>query len=242
MVSSALLVFAVALADATNSIKAVSNKLGHAIEVKQGAFIDQARGYKIEGNVVSVPALEKYAPLWIEEWSRYSKDLIVKSKVQKVVFAEKLSMNGQPRAAVPAFDLNTMYFDPALGAHSDSYQRSVIHHELFHMLDYRMGKLRKDTEWMALNPKDFKYGSGGHNMRTAGVGTLTDQIPGFLTIYGTSALEEDKAELFAHLIVNTKFVSDLAPKDKVLQSKIDLLKKRMNEFDSGFDSKFWPKP
>lgn len=210
--------------------------------MRQAAFADQARGYKVEGDLATPAVMERYVPLWIKEWSRYPAGIMAKAKVTKVVFCEKLSLNGQPRAAVPAFDLDTMYFDPALGAHSSSYQRSVIHHEFFHMMDFRMGKLKVDPEWSALNPKEFKYGTGGKNMRTSGVGNLTTDIPGFLTPYATSALEEDKAELFAHLIVSTKFVTELAAKDAILAAKISLLKKRMEAYDSGFSADFWPKP
>lgn len=225
-----------------SDFKEIEAKYGHRVELRQAVFTDQARGYKIEGDAASGEAMERYAPLWIKEWSRYPSGLMAKAKVSKIVFAEKLSLNGQIRAAVPAFDLDAMYFDPALGAHSPGYQRGVIHHEFFHMMDYRMGKLKVDPEWAALNPKDFKYGEGGAKMRTSGVGNLTKDIPGFLTLYGTSAMEEDKAELFAHLIVSTKYVMDQAEKDPVLAAKIELLKKRMKEYDAGLNDDFWPKP
>lgn len=237
--TSALLIFAIAQSTNWSVIEA---KFGHKIELRQVAFTDQARGYKVEGDAATPAAMEKYALLWIKEWSRYPAGIMAKAKVMKVVFCQKLSLNGQSRAAVPAFDLDTMYFDPALGAYAPDYQRSVIHHEFFHMLDFRMGKLKTDPEWIALNSKEFKYGSGGKNMRTSGVGNLTTDIPGFLTPYGTSALEEDKAELYAHLIVSTKFVADQAAKDRILSAKIALLKKRMQDYDAGFNLNFWQVP
>ncbi|MBC8066091.1 MAG: hypothetical protein H7Y17_14760 [Chlorobia bacterium] len=239
---ASLLFLATILAQGPAGLLEVGTKYGHKIEVRKAAFTDKARGYEVAGDVVSDAAIEKYAPLWIQEWSRYPRGLMAKAKVAKVVFSEKLSLNGQLRAAVPAFDLETMYFDPALGAHAPTYQRGVVHHEFFHMLDFRMGRLKLDPDWMALNPKEFKYGSGGKNMRTQGVGNLTTEIPGFLTPYGTSALEEDKAELFAHLIVSAKFVMDQAAKDPVLAAKIDLLKRRMQAYDAGFNDSFWHKP
>ncbi len=237
-----VLLLAVALIQGQATLESVGTKYGHKMDLRQAAFTDQAAGYTISGDTATTAAMEKYTPLWIAEWSRYPSGLMAKAKVTKVVFCEKLSLNGQVRAAVPSFDLNAMYYDPALGAFSPLYQRSVIHHEFFHMMDQRMGKIWKDPEWAALNPKDFKYGDGGKNMRTGGVGNLTTEIPGFLTKYGTSGIEEDKAELFAHLIVSTKFVMDQAEKDPVLKSKIDLLKKRMAEYDAGFNDTFWPKP
>lgn len=239
--SNVLLSLAIFLTCNGQDLDGIAVKFGHKVEVRKAAFTDQAQGYKVEGNLATPAAMEKYAPLWIKEWSRYSPGVIAKAKVAKIVFCEKLTLNGQPRAAVPAFDLKTMYFDPALGSYAPDYQRSVIHHEFFHMMDYRMGKMRIDPEWSALNPKGFKYGTGGEKMRTSGVGNLTTEIPGFLTPYGTSAIEEDKAELFAHLIVNTKFVVDQASKDAVLASKIALLKKRLESYDAGFNADFWPK-
>lgn len=238
---AALFLALVGFAVSSPDFKDIEAKFGHRVDVRQSAFTDPARGYKIQGIAAGKEAIEKYAPLWIKEWSRYPGGLMAKAKVSRVVFAEKLSLNGQIRAAVPAFDLDAMYFDPALGAHSPGYQRSVIHHEFFHMMDYRMGKLKVDPEWAALNPQGFKYGEGGAKMRTSGVGNLTKDIPGFLTLYGTAALEEDKAELFAHLIVNPKFVMAQAETDSVLAAKIGLLKRRMREYDAGFSEEFWPR-
>lgn len=238
---AALFLFAL-IATSSDGLQELGAKFGHKIELRQAAFTDQARGYNVAGDVASEKAMSTYAPLWIAEWKRYPTGVMAKAKVVKVVFAEKLSLSGQIRAAVPAFDLNTMYFDPALGAHAPHYQRGVVHHEFFHMMDFRMGKLTNDPDWRALNPKDFKYGDGGKNMRSSGVGNLTRDIPGFLTPYGTSAIEEDKAELFSHLIVSTKFVTEQAEKDPVLAAKIELLKKRMLAYDAGFNADFWPKP
>jgi hypothetical protein len=124
---------------------------------------------------------------------------------------------------------------------SPAYQRSVIHHEFFHMMDERMGVMRKDPAWAALNPPSFKYGSGGAKMRTNGVGDLNSDIPGFITKYGTSAIEEDKAELYAHLIIDPVFVANEAKSDPVLTKKIALLKSRMAKYHPTFSAKFWPK-
>jgi hypothetical protein len=230
------------IATGSDGLQEVGVKYSHKVEVQQASFTHEARGYNVKGEPATQQAMTKYAPLWIAEWNRYPSGVMTKAKTVKVIFCEKLSVSGQIRAAVPAFDLNTMYFDAALGAHSPLYQRSVIHHEFFHMLDQRMGKLKNDAEWRALNTKDFKYGDGGKNMRTSGVGNLTRDIPGFLTPYGTSAMEEDKSELFAHLIVSTRFVMEQAGKDPILAAKIEVLKKRMQAYDAGFNDAFWPKP
>lgn len=229
------------LTQETKPIQDLCDKFKLAAEFRSGEFKDQGKGYQITGDKVTEEGMKKYASIWVTEWSKYSADLFAKVKVTKVVFAEKLSFSGQVRAAVPAWDLNAMYYDPTLGSYSAGFQKTVIHHEFFHMIDYRMGKLSRDADWRKLNPEDFKYGSGGAKMRTPGVGNLTKDIPGFLTMYSTAAMEEDKAELYAHLIVDPGFVYDLAKTDKYLASKIDFLKKRLAEYDPVFTDSFWPK-
>lgn len=187
-------------------------------------------GYTVEMEPAADAKLEKYLSLFEKEWSRHAVELVRRARVKRVVIGRGLKMNGQERAAVPAFDGDTMYYDAELGDYSPSYQRVVIHHEFFHMVDQRMKLLRRDPEWSALNPPEFKYGSGGDKLRTLGVGELTDKIPGFLTPYGASAVEEDKAELFAHLLVNRNYVMTRAGTDSVLARKIALLQSRLSNF------------
>jgi len=215
---------------------------GVQIEVVKEAFTTQAKGYTISGKPPTDAEMEKYTPLFVKEWSLYPPSLMKKAKVTKIVFCDGLQVGEQYRAAVPAFELDTMYYDPALGSFSPHYQRNVVHHEFFHMLDQRMGAMRVDPDWSALNAPDFKYGDGGEKMRAAGVGELTADIPGFLTRYGTAAVEEDKAELFAHLIVDSAYVTDRSAKDAVLAAKIAMLKRRVGNFESGLGDKFWLKP
>lgn len=189
-------------------------------------------GYTVEMESASGAKLEKYIQLFAKEWSRHEVELVRRSRVKRVVIGRGLKMNGQERAAVPAFDGDTMYYDAELGDYSSNYQRVVIHHEFFHMVDQRMKLLRRDPEWTALNSPDFKYGSGGDKLRTLGAGELTDKIPGFLTPYGASAVEEDKAELFAHLLVNRSYVLKRAETDPILARKIELLQNRISKFVS----------
>lgn len=218
----------------------LSKTYGIPIEIAKEPFTKQARGYTISGKAPTTAELEKYAPLFIKEWTLYPPSLMKKAKVTKIVICSGLLVGEQARAACPAFDLDTMYYDPAMGHYNPHYQRLVVHHEFFHMLDERMGILRKDASWSALNSEYFKYGTGGDKMREPGVGELTPDIPGFLTRYSTSAVEEDKAEIFAHLIIDTAFVKGRADVDAVLAAKIAMLKKRVADFEAGLGDKFWP--
>ncbi len=54
-----------------------------------------------------------------------------------VVRARELTFAGQRRNAIPDFEHDTLYLDVSRGAYSKSYFRKVIHHEFFHIIDYR---------------------------------------------------------------------------------------------------------
>jgi hypothetical protein len=212
-----------------------------AIEEVKGPLAWHGDDYWVRGKPASPAELTAYEPVFVKEWSLYPPSYVQKAHLHRIVFAAALSMDGQLRAAVPACDADTMYYDPALGSYDPHYQRAVIHHEFFHFIDSRMKSLTYDPEWAKLNPTGFHYGSGGAQMRTSGVGRLTDKIPGFLTLYGTSAIEEDKAELFAHMVVDGAYVKDRAGKDPVLAQKIALLRSRLSNFDPAMGDEFWKK-
>lgn len=216
-------------------------KYAITIEVLKQPLDWHAAGYTVKAEPPDPKRIDiaPYLQLFEKEWSLYPPALIKRVHLHRIVFGVNLTMNGQIRAAVPAFEGDTMYYDPALGSYNAHYQRLVIHHEFFHLIDRRMGRLNRDREWSGLNPPSFHYGNGGDQMRTSGVGQLTDKIPGFLTPYATSAVEEDKAELFAHSVVDGPYVSEHAKSDPLLATKLTTLKGRLSGFEPSMGDGFW---
>lgn len=220
------------------SLTDLATKYEVEIEVVRAPYSYES-DYEVTALAPSQADLDRYAALFSLEWNRYPVSVMKAAKLKKIVIGAGIKMNGQVRAAVPAFEANTMLYDTTLGAKSSAYQRSVIHHEFFHLIDELQGHLRVDPEWAALNPKGFKYGNGGENMRTSGVGNLSDKLPGLLTPYSGSAIEEDKAELYAHLLVDRDFVLQRMNSDSVIAAKVDLLRRRMKKWDSDLGDAFW---
>jgi len=106
-----------------------------------------------------------------------------------------------------------------------------------------------DSEWESLNEKDFEYGEGGASVRSPAAflptsnqsaldgGIDSGNFRGFLNYYSQSAAEEDKAEIYAHLICRYEFVSK--NKDEIIRAKAELIKKRLFEFDSSLKELKW---
>ncbi len=98
----------------------------------------------------------------------------------------------------------------------------------------------RDSRWEGLNPTGFRYGTGGVNAQGDAWGSLiSDKRPGFLNTYSTTGVEEDKAELFANLIVLGKLLAERAQSDPVLKAKIERMKELLQDFCADIDDQFW---
>jgi hypothetical protein len=123
-------------------------------------------------------------------------------------------------------------------------QRMIIHHEFFHMLETQAGNPFQDPEWDALNPIGFHYGSGGVNALRSSANPPpkvdTSYVGGgFVSRYAMSAVEEDKAETFAYLMVRYGNVMTRARRDEVLASKVELLKQRLQTWCPEMGADWW---
>ena len=66
-----------------------------------------------------------------------------------------------------------------------------------------------------------------------GSARLTDELPGFVSKYATSALEEDKAETFAFLMAAPARLQAIAARDAVIRAKIAAVKAELLRVLSG---------
>jgi hypothetical protein len=198
---------------------------------------------KIVGGAASTDESDRYAVLFVREFGLYPPSLIGRCKLKRVVFCKDLAFDGQLRGAIPDFEHDTLYLDVLRGGYDRLYLCKVLHHEFFHIIDYRDdGRLYEDKAWAALNPPGFKYGTGGkHAQKIASARELTDKFPGFLNYYATTGVEEDKAEAFANLIVDSAYVAERVRSDPVLGAKVQALKRSLAKFCPEVDESFWTK-
>jgi hypothetical protein len=195
----------------------------------------------IDGKRAELKELESYISWFAPEFSIYPQSLVRLSQLKRVVLCKELSFAGQRRNAIPDFEHDTLYLDASRGSYYTPYMRKVMHHEFFHIIDWRDdGKLYQDEVWSALNAKSFKYGSGGINAQDKDFSSiLTNKFPGFLNYYSTTGVEEDKAELFANLIVDPAYVESRIKQDEVLSAKVRMLLDLLKRFCPDLNDQFW---
>ena len=68
---------------------------------------------------------------------------------------------------------------------------------------------------------------------------VTWDKPGFLNRYATSGVEEDKAEIFAHLMTEYALVGKRAATDDVIFKKMSAMKALLAKFCPDLNEVFW---
>jgi hypothetical protein len=222
-------------------LAATAAKLKLEVVTEMPTFPVKTAHGDIDGAAADEANVNSYAAIFAFEMSLYPPEVVKKARLKAVVFCKNLSFAGQHRTAVPDFEHDTLYLDVTRGRHDDRYVRKVIHHEIFHIIDLRDdGYLYQDERWAGLNPPGFKYGPGGAKLQDDPTVTITGRDePGFLNRYAAAGVEEDKAELFAHMIVEPKAVATRAEKDKYVRAKVERMRELLSAFSAKMDDDFW---
>ena len=66
-------------------------------------------------------------------------------------------------------------------------------------------------------------------MRQPGSARLSTETPGFLSRYSTSAVEEDKAEVFAFLVTAPEQVRSIMDRDVVVRAKVAAIARQVGK-------------
>jgi len=177
-----------------------------------------------------LPALKAYGAALVDEWAKYPLEWVRVTRVSGIVLVNQLTVanatyGSTRRSAMPDHGGKVMFYD--IGPWSDEYARHVIHHEFNHLLTYNLtgDYAPSDPTWLSLNPPGFQYGKGGASCYVPGNSCLTGHhpIPGFVIGYATSAIEEDKAELYGYLMGTSYYLllKDWIRTDSYLAAKVD---------------------
>jgi Putative zinc-binding metallo-peptidase len=185
-------------------------------------------------------AVAGYCKILAQEFLLYPRDFIRRSNLKRIVLCSSLYFGGQKRSAVPDFEHDTLYLDVVAGDYDPDYQSRAIHHELFHIIDYQDdGQLYTDEQWSKLNPSAFRYGAGGAQMQDDPRNGVQWEQPGFMNKYATSGVEEDKAEIFAHMMADYASLEHRAVADELIRKKIAAMKALLTRFSPDMNDDFW---
>jgi hypothetical protein len=192
----------------------------------------EPRGFDIDGGPASRTALAAFAPLLSGELLRYPPTVLEAAALERIVLCAGLRFEGRDVGGIGA--AGWIYLDVSIG--DAALRRSLVHHELFHLID----RERWTAEWDALNPAWFRYrGLAGENLP----GGLDARALGFVSQYATASSSEDRAEVYAWMLVAPTAVAERVERDPLLARKVHTLLFLTWQVDAAFGELWegaWP--
>ena len=223
------------------NLQSLAEKLKTKLTAISEPILFNSDGHQISAEPADIKYLNFYLPKFIFELSKYPLEVISTLGLKEIIIGSDIQLDQHARGGIQSRHLDMLFFD-VRWVNSDRWTRQTIHHELFHLIDWKDGVVYRDPEWEKLNPPRFKYGSGGITLqklsdRSAGLPDLS--LKGFLNRYSMSGLEEDKAEIFANMMANYNEVNSRAESDPIIKAKMSQMKKLLYNFCPAFNEVFW---
>ena len=217
----------------------------YSIKVYFGKF--PKTSWKIDYDLATKQDYEKlynYLLLFDNEFAKYPQGFLKKTKLSAVVFVKSLALKEQLRTAIPDYGKEILILDFLRGDHNSTYQKHVIHHEFYHMIEEEFNRSAywKDPDWKEFNASGVDYGQEGKAAQGNSKAYLfTHPKKGFVNLYSKSAIEEDKAEIYATLFVKEEYdkLMEWVKKDKVLSRKMSYMIRFLKKLNSKFSKRYF---
>jgi hypothetical protein len=231
----------------SSRLQALGARHGIRISWQGGPFRYEADWGWGEARQASDWEIGMFTPVLIDEIDLYPRTFLRERGIESIVLARDLWLQEEGVAQ----NVAGYIFEDRVILMSVSYdykvnnrdkQRRYLHHLIWHQVDAQAGTMWKDPEWEMLNPPGFRYGvhtKGGIHDRSSESGLISAQYPGFVNRYSTGYLPDDKADVFAYLMVAHHWMEERAREDEFLRRKIQLIKKRLAALDPELDTRFW---
>ena len=163
--------------------------------------------------------------------NKYSYNFLKKINLKYIVLCENLSISGINTAGIPDNIMKTLILDIKF---NKDYFESVIHHEVFHIINDQHKELFNESEWIKFNASNFKYSECSTCTEKLGLNTY-NKTKGFFTEYSKSTASEDMAEVYSHLIfLNTEKINQIRKSDIILNKKISYIENKIKKIDNYF--------
>ncbi len=227
-------------------IAALARRLGITIE-PPGRRFTEGSGYAAAAEPPAAEDVKAFSPILESELAKYPGDFIPSLGLRRIVLCrnlrdEKVRMGGtiDSRHRVLVLDVG-QGLNRAGSPDPEALARRTIHHEMGHLVDALVeGRADRDREWERLNPKGFQYGAGGESfLEDAGASMSAPVRLGFLNPYAMSGIAEDKAEVFASMMVCYPGMARRAEGDEILRGKMALIRKLCRRLSPSMDEEFW---
>jgi len=176
---------------------------------------------------------EAFCPMLAREVKKYPDEFFRRTDFGRIILCQNIRF-GRPMAGkVLAFAMYHPEFVMVIDV-TEKQKFATIHHEFFHFVDFLPDYETKDAQWTALNAKGFRY-----DPALWAEALLDSKVKGFISEYSRASEAEDKAELFACLMMDQKRARVRSRDDEILARKLARLKEIVRDFCPKMDGEHW---
>ncbi len=189
--------------------------------------------------------LKRLANITYSALSQYPRNFLRNMNFRRVYFAKNLQVIGQMRKAMPAPESNALIYADNNDLQCEPGMELRVHHEFYHFLEGKKnGDMHfNDPSWAAMNDSKHQYSSNAAQTYSCAGGfhNTGHSQPGFVSRYATTAIEEDKAEVFAWMMTKGygSRVQNWTLNDPILKNKVDYLQRFFNTQDNRMNADFF---
>jgi len=187
--------------------------------------------------------LARFLTIFAEEVDKYPADFFQHSRLKAVILVKRHFYNEKPVEGLYDSGANVIFIDFWRNRKNILRQRWNIHHELFHMIEIEARRGGNDfSGWVASADKSFQYSPDPRPRSTETRSRFSAPlVPGFVSDYSMTSAVEDRAEIFACLMVasQNKLLLKWTEKDLILKEKVAALKGFLANYCAGMDERFW---
>ena len=168
-----------------------------------------------------------------EELARYSPSMLRATRVKKIALVSKLTRNNVVR---PGTHTGFTYYVNVEEQPSEPFERHLFHYSMASTVLRRFcGEMTSlEPRWLTLNDPAFRYGGGGKVYRPSSDMNHNDAPRGFSSLYSRAGASEDKAEVFAMLMVpdDLRWMKERAARDPILAAKMKYMQSLIDYFNN----------
>ena len=185
--------------------------------------------------------LSRYLMLLHEELNKYPVCFFQKIRLEAIVLVKRQFYDSKPLEGMYPRNARFIVFDFLRNRGHGIKQRLNVHHELYHMFENQNGLAWRFRDWENLNVPGFSYQIPSTLQPAKNpVNYFAPPVQGFVTYYAMKSPAEDRAEIFATLMIGsqTRVVHRWMEKDAILRDKVHDLQTAVVELCPAMRDKF----
>ena len=230
-----LLVSFVAKADQILELIKIPNLTLHKLDNKNNlAYLKPTKDFFVGSSFKNVSCKanisQKFDSKYLQaqkNFNRYSNNFFRKINLKYILLCNELKIGGIPALGFANPEMKTLILNT--NSNSLNFVR-VLHHEIFHVIEYNYKNELSSISWNNLNSNSFKYSECSTCSNSYSLDRIYNSN-GFVSEYAKSTISEDMAETFSFMMSDNSLILDMITKDQILNKKVMIIKNIIKEID-----------